>query len=235
MLDRGVLRWGGAAAMVGAVLSLIFNLLHPRPGDTTVEAELQMIADSGIWVFDHYMLAWALAFALVGLVAIGWSYAEGPAQTWGRFAVASAIGGVTVAFVTLAVDGMAMKEIADNWAANKDPSAETAAHIALSLFVGTIGSLFGLTAVLYGIAGLNSVTYPRWLGWLALLAGLDGLLVASIVYLSGPNEFALTVLFLIGSLAFTVWLFLMGWSLWKSNETPAAPPPDMGVREPALR
>src|SRR5688572_21632209 len=105
MLDRSVLRWGGMAAMIGAVLGLVGNLLHPRGSEFTAAAEIALVNDSGIWLFDHFLIAWSFAFALVGLVAIGWSFADELGQAWGRIATASAIGGVTVAYVTIAVDG----------------------------------------------------------------------------------------------------------------------------------
>ena len=98
--------------MIGAVLGLVFNLLHPRGDDYSAAGELELVASNDIWLFDHFMLAWSLAFAFVGLVAIGWSFPEGPAQGWGRIATATAIGGVTVAYVTLGVDGMAMAAVA---------------------------------------------------------------------------------------------------------------------------
>ena len=227
MLDRSVLKWGGLSAMVGAALGLVFNLLHPRPDSFTIQAELDLVAGSDIWLFDHFMLAWSLAFALVGLVAIGWSF-EGPvAQSWGRIATASAIGSIAVAYIALAIDGMAMKEVADQAAKGPEAqaAAEAVAHVSFALFTGVIGSLFGVTPLLFGIAGLVGNAYPRNLAYLALAGGLVGLLAASIQYLSGPTALTLNVLLLIASLAYTVWLFMMGLRLWKSGGAPATAAP----------
>jgi hypothetical protein len=230
MLDKTVLRWGGMAAMVGSVLGVIFNLLHPRSTAAASDAmnELHLVAASNTWVFVHFMLAWALAFSLIGLVAIGWSFADGPASAWGRFATASAIVGIGVAFVTILVDGPAMKHVADNMMATgmggsgmaQDPSLAVT-EITFALFTGTIGSLFGLTPVLYGVAALNDDSYPEALGYVAIMAGVLGLLTGSIQYLNGIAPLTANILFPIASLIFTVWIFIAGYRLWKPAAAPA--------------
>ena len=220
MLDRSVLRWGGMAAMVGAVLGLAGNLMHPRGSEFSAQAEIALVNDSGVWLLDHFLIAWSFAFALVGLVAIGWSFTDAVGQSWGRIATASAIGSVTVGYVTIAVDGMAMEAAA----ATGGAVGEAVAHVGLALFTATIGSLFGLTPVLFGIALLSSDTYPKGLGYLILAGGLLGMLAASVQYLSGPSTLITNVVFVASSLLFTVWVFLMGWRLWSGAPAGAAAP-----------
>ena len=206
--------------MVGAVIGLVGNLMHPRGSEFGPEAEVALVNDSGIWLFDHFLIAWSFAFALVGLVSIGWSFRDEIGQSWGRLATASAIASVTVAYVTIAVDGMAMEAAA----AAGGAVGEAVAHVGLAMFTATIGALFGLTPVLFGIAILSSTTYPKGLGWLILAGGVLGLLVASVQFLSGPSTLITNVLFVASSLIFTVWVFLMGWRLWSGAEAPAATP-----------
>lgn len=232
-MDRTVLRAGAGAAMVGAVLGLVFNILHPRATDDLDEVvtELDLVADSGIWLFDHYMLAWAVAFALVGYIAIARSYPDGPGASWGRIALGSAIVGVTVTFATVLVDGPAMKEAADAWdEAGRGTdgaafaTADAVANVSLALFTGLMGSLFGLTPVLFGVTGLASDAYPRWLAYVALVAGILGLVAGSIQYLQGELSLASTYIFTAGSILFTVWLFGMGWLLWRKTIPPTMGP-----------
>ena len=234
MIDRSVLKWGGGAAVVSAALGFVFNILHPRSSEALDSAvgELRLIADSDIWLFDHFMLAWSIGFAAIGLVAIGWSFVGGRAAGWARLATAAAIGSVTVAFVTLAIDGMAMQEVADRWAEAGGDAAATAAaegivNVSLALFTATIGSLFGLTPVLFGITSLSSDQHPNWLGQLALGAGLVGLLTASLQYLSGPSDFVTNILFPIASLGFTIWSLVMGLRLWQGRGIPATAEPEV--------
>lgn len=224
MLDRSVLKWGGLSAMVGSVLGLVANVLHPRSsaGAGDVQAELELVAGSGIWLFDHFLIAWTGAFALIGLVSLGWSYRDNVASSWGRLATASAIGGVIVLFVTVLVDGMAVKTVADEWARTGSDTdlatGKAVTYVSVALFTGLQGSFFGLTPVLFGLAGLTTDQYPRGLAWLALIAGLLGLLTASIQYLGGISNLTANVLFPISSLGFTIWIFVMGWRLWKSAD-----------------
>jgi hypothetical protein len=222
MAQRTLFRVGAIGAMVGAALGLIFNLLHPRgSGIDTSQEELDLVADSGIWLFDHFMLAWALAFGFLGLVAIARSFTGEAGESWGRLALASAIASVAIGYVAVTVDGVAMKEVADNWAeagrgteTSAFATGDAVANVALALFTALIGSLFGLTATLFGVAVLASNNYPKWLGYVAVVAGIAGLVTASITYLTGPSDVVLNVLFGGSSVLYTIWLFASGWYLW---------------------
>lgn len=223
MAHRTLFRVGAIGAMVGAALGLIFNLLHPRgSGIDTSQEELDLVADSGIWLFDHFMIAWALAFGFIGLVAIARSFTGEAGESWGRLALAAAIASVAIGWVAVSVDGVAMKEVADNWAeAGRGTESaafvtgDAVANVSLALFIALIGSLFGVTAILFGIAGLVSTNYPKWLGYVAVVAGLAGLVTASILFLTGPSDVALNILFGASSGLYTVWLFASGWFLWQ--------------------
>jgi hypothetical protein len=241
MLDRAVLRWGGMAAMIGAGLGFIFNLLHPRSeaAASRIVDHLHLVANSDIWLFDHFMLAWSLAFALVGLIAIGWSLTHPISASWARFALASGIIGIGVGLITLAVDGPAMKHVADRFLATHSDGATAAAtavaELSESLFIATIGSLFGLTPVLFGVALLAGDEHPQQLGWLAVGSGAGGLLIASIMYLAGFSSIMANVLFPIFATAFIVWSFIMGWRLWNVSVVATPAPASDAVTEPLLR
>ncbi|MDQ3955784.1 MAG: hypothetical protein M3285_09575, partial [Actinomycetota bacterium] len=185
-----------------------------------------LVADSSIWLFVHFMIAWAIALGFVGLVAIARSFTGEAGESWGRLALASAIGSVAIAIIGVTVDGVALKEVADNWAeagrgteSSVFAAADAVANVALALFITVIGSLFGFTAILFGIAGLVSNNYPKWLGYAALVAGLVGLLAGSIAFLSGPSDLAFNILFAISSFLYTIWLFASGWFLWQRAGT----------------
>lgn len=208
--------------MVAALLSLIFNLLHPRTGEyDNVEAELELVSGSDIWLFDHFMLALSLAFLFVGLLAIASYLERGGASTWGRIARAGAVAGVVVGYITIAVDGMAMKRIADEWAVDESnlAAAHAVAEVSLALFTALIGSLTGFTPLLFGLALLNSDAFPRAHAWLALAGGAVGMGTGAIQFLTGPSPLVTNGLFTVGSLITTIWVFLAGWHLWRSVDT----------------
>jgi hypothetical protein len=131
------------------------------------------------------------------------------------------------------VDGMAVKAAADAWAANPDDPAIYGRALAVIdmqriLFTGIQGSIFGLTPLLFGVAGLMTDEHPKWLAWLVVGAGLAGLLSGSIQFLSGVSTLTADVLFPIASIAFTVWAFFMGLRLWKGSAATAAAPAPRG-------
>lgn len=223
--ETSALKWGGAAAMVGAGLALVANLLHPRTSDSdSIAAEVKLVADSSIWLFDHFLLAWSLAFLLVGLLALTSYIDGGTSNAWTRVARGSVVGGVAIAFAAVAVDGMAMKEVADKAASSAASfaSADAVANVSLALFTALIGSLTGLVPFLVGLTQLWSRRFDGWLCYLGIAAGALCLVVASIQFLAGPSNFVTNILFTIGSLAVTIWVFLSGWEMWQRA---ASPPP----------
>lgn len=217
--ERGIMRLGGGAAVVGGLLALVVNLFHPRADEFTAAAEIEMVAGSDAWLLIHLLAAWALAFVFVGLVTLG-SYIGRAGVTWGRITRASATGGTAVAFLAVTVDGMAMKAVAD---AGSGAPAEAVGEVGLALFTGLIGSMFGLTPLLFGLAMLATRTFDRWLGLLAVAGGALGLLTGSIQYLAGPSAFVTNVMFTITALVVTVWVIVSGWRLW--NAADMAPDP----------
>ncbi len=214
--------------MAGAALGFVFNLLHPRASGTTVRDELELVSGSGFWVFDHYMLAWALGFLLVGLIAIGWSFDDEASASWGRFAAASAIVTTVVGYVTVAIDGMIFKEVADAWAragggtdSGAFATADAVLAVGLGLFTAFIGAI-GFTALLFGVASWYSARHPAWVAYVALAAGVICLVASSIQYLGGISFLTANILFPIGSVLFTLWTFMAGLTLWRRADAPAA-------------
>src|SRR6266542_1492714 len=69
--ERWVYRIGGASAVVGALLGLVGNLIHPEtPGPADPEGTVRVVAESQIWVPVHLALVVAFLLMLGGLVAI---------------------------------------------------------------------------------------------------------------------------------------------------------------------
>jgi hypothetical protein len=219
-MDRVVTRLGAAAAMLGAVIAVVFNLLHPRSGDVGSAAEeVRLATEEGIWRFDHYMLAWTSVLLLFALVVIARSFTREPAASWGRVALPFGIGSTSILLVAIVIDGFAVAEAGELADA---AVAEAVAYVAGGIFLALIGSLFGITPIVFGAAVLAGDDYPKWLGWAAVVAGLIGLLAASIIFFDGFSSFTTNVLFPISSLLFTVWVGMMGYMLWQKTAAPVA-------------
>lgn len=221
MLDRSVLRWGGLSAMAGGVIGAVANIMHPRSDDLgDPQGLVDLAAGSGIWVFDHYLIAWATAFALFGLIALCRSLVQEPARSWGWITAAFAIASTVVTYLLAAIDGVALKAAADVAIVGPAPGSAEAlavAQVSSALFTAMMGAVFGIVPILLGIALLSTTQYPRWLGTLALASGVIGVLTGSYQYLVGYEPLVSNYLFTLGSLGTTVVLFAAGWFLWKGE------------------
>lgn len=208
--------------MVGAVVGAVANLMHPRSDDLgSAQGVVDLAAGSGIWVFDHYLIAWSVALGAFGLIALGRSFVEEPARSWGWIAIAFTIGSVSVAYLFSAIDGVALKNAAEQGG----PEALAVAQVGGAVFTATMGSLFGVVPILFGIALMTTTQYPSWLGTLALVSGAIGLFTSSYQYLVGYNAIITNYLFTLGSLGTTVLLFMAGWYLWKGEYAGVATAP----------
>lgn len=220
-------RVGAGAAMLGAVVGLIFNLLHPRNSDalTDINAELQMVADSGIWRWDHIGLGFAVAIGFIGFVAINFSMFNGPSDLWARAATIFGALSAAVILGLLALDGTVLKTVADKVVGGDDSllgAATVLVETTTALLGASIALFFGITPLLFGEALLGSGTYGKNLGYAELLGGALGLLTALLLAIGGLSMLAIFG-FLIASLLHTVVLFLAGYSLWQRSETVATP------------
>ena len=220
-------RVGAGAAMLGAVVGLVFNLMHPRNNEalTDLNAELQMVAESGIWRWDHIGLGFAVAIGFIGFIAINFSMFNGPSDLWARAATIVGAVGAAIILVLLALDGTVLKNVADK-VVGGDDSLAGAAHVLVETTTALLGAsiavFFGLGPLLFGEALLGSGTYSRNLGYAEMLGGAIALLTALMFTMGGLSSLAIYG-FLVSSLLHTVVLFLAGWSLWQRSETVATP------------
>src|SRR2546426_7719237 len=105
MPERTLTRIGAAAAVLGAVLGLVVNVLHPRVNDpANTKAFLRQVAESTIWVGDHVGIIFAVLLVTGGLVAVYRSITSGPGAAWARLGFAAALVSAGLGFVTVAVE-----------------------------------------------------------------------------------------------------------------------------------
>lgn len=216
------MRAGGAAAVLAGVTAIAFNVLHAGPRRGSTRLFLEDLDGSGIWVADHLGIAVSLLFTATALVAIG-RYLDTPARgPWGPLATAVGLIGVAIALVNVAVDGPAMKEVAEAWAAasgtERDAlfaAADVLRSVDIALFSTWTLVLVGVTPLLLGCAILTGGGLPRWLAWPVLAAGPVAIAVAVIQYFSGLAPITVFVLFPAASGTLALWLIAAGVILWR--------------------
>lgn len=211
-VERTTFRIGAVAGIAGALLAMVGNLLHPATPSGDPEGVARAIAESEIWVADHLAIVLGLILMLGGLVATQRSIVGGTAGALARFGSVAAISGVTVGLVLVTLDGLAAKHLADAWAAA--PAAEEATALRLVLAQETLNfalaSLFNIlfaavTFILFGLAVARSGSYPGWLGWVAVVAGLGSLAVGLVQAYAGESTPVTRILTIVFPTVITLW------------------------------
>jgi hypothetical protein len=212
-----IFRIGSAAGIVGALLGLVGNLVHPATPTGDPEGVARTIAASRLWVPDHLVIVLALILMLGGLVAIAHSIQGGLPGALARLGSVAAVAGSTVGLILVTLDGLAAKQIAEAWATA--PPAEQAAALRLVLAEETINfalaTLFnilfaGVTFILYGLAVAWSRLYPRWLGWVVVVAGVGSVAAGLVQASAGESTTVTRILTIIFPTVITLWLVQMG-------------------------
>jgi hypothetical protein len=128
--------------------------------------------------------------------------------------------------VNLAVDGIAIKFVADEWvsapaAENADALrvAEAVRHIEIGL--SSFAELtLGAALLLYGLATALSDIYAKWLGWTAVAVGSGWILLGLLVAHDGFTQVTLTMSV---SVLLALWVVVLAVFLWrKAGKTPSS-------------
>src|SRR3989475_6215455 len=225
MQDRTFNAMGAAAAVVGAVFGFGSIFLPPLcNGAGNTKAFLRQVAESTIWVGDHVGIIFAMLLVTGGLVAVYRSITSGPGAAWARLGFAAALVSAGLGFVTVAVEGIAIKRVAVAWASAPRGEKAVAFRVADALVqiqwaLDSVWILifFGVTFILYGVAVVLSDVYPKWLGWVAVGGGLGSSLLGLHIGYHGASSLVFNILFPIFSILLTAWIFMMGVLLWRKS------------------
>src|ERR687897_1943502 len=112
-----IFRIGSVAGIIGALLAMVGNLLHPATPNGDPQGVARTIAESEAWVLVHLVIVVGLILMLGGLVAISRSIEGGLSGALARLGSVAAVAGVTVGVVLVIVDGVAAKHLANAWEA----------------------------------------------------------------------------------------------------------------------
>ncbi len=227
MLDRTLFRWGSWAAIIGGVIALGGNFLHPRLDsyEDPIAEELRIIGETDSWVAIHLGILAGFLLITFGLYALGRSMKGGPAEGIARIALGSLLISTPIAITALLIDGYAMGAIADAIAI--DPALSVAAtaagEIAWAGFMGLVITALGITPALFGIAVAKDGGYPSWLGWAGMLFGIVSVGAGVTGILDGASE-GFFLVFSISSGILTLWVMATGILLGRRAAEPVVVP-----------
>jgi hypothetical protein len=111
--EVGIFRIGAVAGIVGSLLAMVGNLLHPATPIGDPQGVAQTIAQSQRWVPVHLVIVVGLILMLGGLVAISRSIQGGVGGALAQLGSVAAVAGVTVGVILVIVDGVTAKHLAD--------------------------------------------------------------------------------------------------------------------------
>ena len=222
--QQWVLKIGGWAAVVGSLLGMVGNLLHPQTpiGDPFGTAEV--IAGSGSWVPLHLIIVLGIFLMLLGMYALFRSITGTLPRVLAEFGMLAAVVGVTIGMVLVIMDGVGARQLAQEWAlAPPDQQATALALVAANETINfSLASLFnlvfaGATFLLFGLAVAIGDDYPTWFGWVAVAAGTLSIGAGLVQAFAGEPTQASRILTIIGPTVITIWLLAIGTSLIRQS------------------
>ena len=165
---------GGVAAILGALLAGIGNLIHPvTPRDDDAGVALVM-AQTDAWTLIHLVIIAGTIGALVGLVGVrGALPREGFVGAMTRYGVLAGAIGTVLGILTVILDGVAAKRARRRLGGDaRRPAGRRARLVATNETLNfAIAGMFNLTFaglpfLAFGLAVAASRVFPAgWAGW----------------------------------------------------------------------
>lgn len=212
-----IIKIGGASAILGSLFAGVGNLLHPITPRDDPQGVAQVIAQSEQWTLVHLIISLGVILMLAGLIAIRHSIEGGLPEALARMGVYAGIIGVTVGLITVILDGVAAKKLADQWAMASESEKTIALHLVSAnetinfALAGLFNMSFaGLPFILLGLAVVLSRAFPSWLGWTAAAAGVLSIGAGLVQAFTGKPTIASLILTIIGPTVISLWLLIMG-------------------------
>jgi hypothetical protein len=207
----------GALLLIGGVLALVGNALHPHTADTDPAATISALANDAAWPWIHLAIMGGILLIIGGLVIVARELIGGMAEPLARLAVAALLIGGAVVVVSTSVDGFGMQALAI--AAQAAPAAERTNAIRTAIAVDTMDFgiwsmgmlvLFGAGFGCFALALAASHLLPLWYAALALAGALLSGMAATLQIAEGGETQAAETIFLVGSMLLTAWVIVLG-------------------------
>jgi hypothetical protein len=221
-------RVGSISALLGSALLLVGTVLHPTNADPndSVAAFTEYAADN-LWIESHLAQLAGIALMVAALLSLARQLEAESSGPWARFGGAGAVASLAIAAALQAVDGVALKTMVDAWVSAPVATKEIVLQGAFAVrqievgLASMLGLLLGVTVTLFGIALVTGLTYPRWLGWLAIVGGIPTTVAGVAVAFTGFSELAMGIN-MPASTVMLVWMSSIGVLMWRRREIPAA-------------
>ena len=221
--DRTLLRFGAVTAVVGGLLAVVGNVLHPRPeegvelGDVPGYAR-EVIGAGDLWMFAHLTLITVSVLFLLFWVSMTRAVHRGRAQAVALMGLAVAAIDTALHIVTLTIDGLVFHRAA--YALDPSDEGEVAAfralyHLLFGLFAGW-QALWGVVFVLFGVAVLLSPGWPRWVGAVPVVLGAGVTVLGVVDAYREASDVTFLLAFPVLAALLSCWVIGVGVHLWRT-------------------
>jgi hypothetical protein len=224
VVERTLLRTGAVSAPLGVITLYVADAFHGGHNPADLEATLPEYAANANWEAIHIAQFLGYVLVFVGLVALYRSIAEGRGAALARLGYVTAVLATAIYAVNQAVDGVAVKFVADEWVSAPPAEKADAFRVAEAVRHIEIGTssfaelTLGAALLLYGLAIALSDAYPGWLGRAAVAVGLGWIVLGLLVAHNGFTQVTLTM---VVSAMLGLWLLVLAVFLWrKAGKTP---------------
>ena len=220
---RYTLRGASVAAIGGALLLFIGTILHPSGADPNdaVAAFSEYAADQ-LWIASHLTQLLGVTLIVCALIQLSRLLSGGAARDLARVGAAGAIATLAAAASLQAVDGIALKNMVDAWAAAAEPDTTTLFYAAygvrqIEVGLASITSLLlGITLCVYGVAVISDHRFAKWLGWLPIIGGIPTAIGGIVIAYTGFSGLAMSINMPANSLLL-IWMIALGVSFWRRD------------------
>jgi hypothetical protein len=223
MQHRNASKAGATCAIAGAALLCVGTYLHPMEANPNepVAAFTEYAADN-FWVSSHLIQLAGVALLMAALLFLTTVLETRRGPGIARVAAGGAIASLALAAALQAVDGIALKNMADAWAAAPASQKGEVFHAAFAVRQIEVGLAsmsilsFGLTAMLYGVALIGARIYPTWLAALAMASGIPMIVSGVVMAYSGFSGLSMAIN-MPASAILLVWMLTLGVFMWRQN------------------
>jgi len=231
MSQRWYYRACGALAIVGALLLFMGTWLHPSqtdPNESAAAFAEYAATSRAAWVAVHLIQLAGVAAMVVAAILLARLIAGERGAGWARVTTVLGCAGLAVAAVLQAVDGVALKAMADLWvrAAPGDKASMYGATLAVrQTEIGLdalLALVLGATIVAYGLAWLTAADNGGLQGFFAIVVGVANGVAGFLMAIGGYSTPAMLVTMITGVLAI-VWMVNAG--VWAWRHAPSAVEP----------
>jgi len=208
--------------MVGGLLfnAVVTMAWHPSGSEDDHQAIFSEYAASDGWVATHFGQFVGVGVAIAGFILLCRAVmAPGGANVLPRLAIGALVATGTAFAILQGLDGIALKQAVDAWAASSGSEEQIRFADAETLrwtewgFQSYFRVLLGVSLVLIGLAVVVKPLLTQLLGWLAVVAGVMSIITGvDVAYsgLEGGLQDALSPIFQLAVIVFAIGVLAAG-------------------------